>query len=375
MAQPTRILHLIDSGGPGGAETILDTVEGGLSPGLWKSRVVVGFEDWLSSRLEERGVEFRVVETGRAADFSYLAGLMREIRDFRPAIIHAHLLGSGVYGTIASVLTDGQPIVCTLHGRPDVPDPDRFRFLKARVLSRSNNRVAYVSEDLRQWAEPLLGIPHHLGEVVHNGIDFPDVVLRGTERAQCGAGAGELLVGSVGNVRPAKDYENLLKAAAIVCGSRDHVRFVIVGDDRTELTDGLRKLAKSLGIADRVKFLGFRDDVAALVHTFDVFVSSSRTEGLPLATVEAVASATPVVLTRVGGVPEVVEPGVTGRLVEPRSPTELATGILETLSDPVGSKRMAEAGALDVRERFTARRMCDAYQELYQRLIQPVDPA
>jgi len=360
---------MIDSGGPGGAETVLDTVVRGLPTASWESRVVVGRDDWLSGRLRAEGVPVAVVPTGRVADFGYLGGLMREIRDFRPAIIHAHLLGSGVYGTIASILTRGTPLVCTLHGRPDVPDPDRFRAVKARVLSRSLNRVAYVSQDLRSWAEPLLGVPAHLGELVLNGVAFPEPALRGTERTECGARPGELLVGAVGNVRAAKDYENFIRAAGIVTAARPDVRFVIVGDDRGERPEKLKRLAARLGIAERVSFLGFRDDVTELVCSFDVFVSSSYTEGLPLATVEAVATGTPVVLTRVGGVPEVVESGVTGRLVAPRDPRALAAGILETFDDPQGSKRMAEAGALDVRKRFAANRMCDAYQALYRRLI------
>ena len=367
--EPRRILHVIDSGGPGGAETVLDTVVRGLPPESWDSRVVVGFEDWLSGRLRERGVSVGVVPTSRVADFSYLGGLVREIRSFRPAIIHAHLLGSGVYGTIASVLTGGTPLVCTLHGRPDVPDPDRFRAVKARVLSRSSNRVVYVSEDLRAWAEPLLGVPAHLGQVVHNGVRFPKPSFRGTEREECGAESGELLVGAVGNVRAPKDYSNLLRAAALVCAVRSDVRFVIVGDDRGDLPQALKRRAADLGLAERVRFLGFRDDVTELAGSLDVFVSSSRTEGLPLATVEAVATGTPVVLTRVGGVPEVVESGVTGRLVAPGDPQALADGILETLADPAGSARMADAGRRDVRERFAARRMCDAYQDLYERMI------
>lgn len=367
--QRHRILHLIDSGGPGGAETVLDTVVRGLPDESWESRVVVGREDWLSGRLRDRDVDVRIVPAGRLADFGYLGGLMAEIRDFRPAVIHAHLLGSGVYGTIASVLTGGTPVVCTLHGRPDVPDPDRFRAIKARVLTRSLNRVAYVSQDLREWAEPLLGVPAHLGELVLNGVDFPEPHLTGNERDDCGVGPDGLLIGAVGNVRDAKDYENFIRAAALVGRARPETHFAIVGDDRGERPEALKRLATELGLGDRVRFLGFRDDVTELVCSFDVFVSSSYTEGLPLATVEAVATGTPVVLTRVGGVPEVVESGATGRLVAARDPRALADGILEALDDPEGSARMAAAGRLDVRERFASRQMCDAYQAMYRHLI------
>ena len=369
MSEPRRVLHIIDTGGPGGAETILDTIVGHLTPEAWQSRVVVPTNDWLFTRLQARSVDAIVVPANRAVDIGYLAQLVRQIRDFCPVIIHAHLLGSGVYGSLAAALTNRAPLVCTFHGRPDVSADDRLLPLKARILGRHQNRIAYVSHDLRAYLEPLLCLPKRSGVVVHNGVEFLEPNTTGTERGDCGAGPGDVRVGAVGNIRPAKDYTNLLRAAAIVCEAQSNVRFAIVGDERSPLTAPLRRMTEDLGLTEHVRFLGFRDDVTALVATFDLFVSSSRTEGLPLATVEAVALGTPVVLTRTGGVPEVVESGKTGLLVPPGSAGALAEGILKTLAGWKHAVEMAQAGASDVRQRFGARRMCDAYQELYEQLI------
>jgi glycosyltransferase involved in cell wall biosynthesis len=118
-----------------------------------------------------------------------------------------------------------------------------------------------------------------------------------------------------------------------------------------------------------VRFLGFRSDPAALVASFDLFVSSSTTEGLPLGVVEAVGLGTPVVLTRVGGVPEVVDSGRTGTLVPPSDHEALAAGILLAMGSPARAKEMAEAGVRDVRARFSAKRMCTQYEDLYRSLI------
>jgi glycosyltransferase involved in cell wall biosynthesis len=128
-------------------------------------------------------------------------------------------------------------------------------------------------------------------------------------------------------------------------------------------------MALELGIGERVRFLGFREDAAALVAAFDVFVSSSRTEGLPLGTLEAVGLGTPVVLTRVGGVPEIVDSGRTGLLVPPGDPAALAEGIMSVLDDPERASEMARAGAEDVRRRFGVQRMCREYESLYGRLL------
>lgn len=369
MGEPRRILHVIDTGGPGGAETVLDSIVAHLTPGSWASRVVVPFEDWLTDRLRSRGADFVVVRSRRGVDLGLLLRLISEIRDFGPAIIHAHLLGSGVYGSLAAVLSGGAPLVCTFHGRPDVSPNDRLLPLKARILARQKNRIVYVSRDLRAYLEPLLGVPSGSGSVIHNGVDFAQPNATGTERDTCGAGPGELLIGAVGNIRPAKDYENLLRAAAIVCKCRSNARFAVVGDDRTPLADSLRRMSQDLGLGERVRFLGFREDAAALVASFDVFVSSSRTEGLPLGTLEAIGLGTPVVLTRVGGVPEIVDSGRTGLLVPPGDPGALAEGILTMLADPKRASEMARAGAADVRRRFSVQRMCEEYECLYERLL------
>ena len=366
---PARILHLIDTGGPGGAEMVLATIVSSLPASRWQSRVIVPRADWLLERLSERGHEVVSIPTHRSADVGYLARLVREVRAFRPTVIHAHLLGSAVYGSLAALLSGGTPVLCTFHGRPDLPSQDRLLSLKGRILSRSANRIAYVSHDLRAFAEPLLGVPARAGAVVHNGVDFTDPPISGDERLECGARPGHVLIGAVGNIRPAKDYANLLRAAAVVCASRPEVRFAIAGDRTGPLAEPLRRMVEQLGLEDRVRFLGFRSDVRALIKSFDLFVSSSYTEGLPLATVEAVGMGVPVVVTNCGGVPEVVTAGETGLLVPPRDAAALAEGILSALGNWERSTAMARAGALDVRRRFAKERMCGAYQALYAEMI------
>jgi glycosyltransferase involved in cell wall biosynthesis len=366
---PRRVLHLIDTGGPGGAETILDAIVAHHHPESWVLRVVVPEEDWLSNRLRSRGADFVVVRSRRGVAPGLLLRLVKEIRDFRPAVVHAHLLGSGVYGSLAAAIAGDIPLVCTFQGRPDVSPDDRLLSLKARILSRSKNRIVYVSHDLRAYLEPLLGVPSALGPVNHNGVPFVEPKLSGGEREMCGAGPEDRLVGAVGNIRPAKDYETFVRAAAIVCQCRSNVRFVIAGDDRSPLAEPLRRLTSELGIDERLRFLGFREDAAALVASFDVFVSSSTTEGLPLATLEAVGLGTPVVLTGVGGVPEIVDSGRTGLLVPPSDPAALAEGILQLLDDPNRASEMARAGATDVRRRFSVQRMCGEYESLYDQLL------
>jgi glycosyltransferase involved in cell wall biosynthesis len=364
-----RILHLIDTGGPGGAETVLADLVEALPQDLWSSRIIVPREEWLFSRLEDAHRDVRVIPSRGAAAPGLIRALMREIRSFKPSLIHAHFLGSGVYGTLASSLTDRCPLVCTFHGLSDVGSSDRLLPVKARILSRDRNRVVYVSHFLRRHLEPTLGVPGRLGLVIHNGVRFSETGGSGVARAALGVAPGTIVIGSVGNLRKAKDYPNLLRAARIVCARKGNVHFVIVGQWVDELGGELLRLRETLGLVERVSFLGFRKDVSALMSGFDLFVSSSSSEGLPLASLEAMGLGKPMVLTRCGGVPEMVEDGRTGSLVPPRDPEALARGILSLLGAPETAARLGSEAREVARRRFSLSNMATNYQELYRRLM------
>lgn len=364
-----RILHLIDTAGPGGAETVLIHLVDGLEERGWESRVLVPRADWLYEQLAKRGVDCRLAESRGRASFRLLLSLIREIKDFGPHLIHAHFMGSGVYGTIASSLSNGAPLVCTFHGTPDVDPDDRLLGLKARILSRSRNRIVYVSHHLRRHLEPILGVPSRLGEVIHNGIPFPEEEPPKNALTLEGIEPDARLIGAVGNLRPAKDYPNLLRAAQHVCRSDPKAEFVIAGNGPGEVLQDLRDLQRSLGIEGKVHFLGFRSDVRSILAAIEVFVSSSETEGLPLASVEAMAMGKPVVLTDCGGVPEVVEDGRSGLLVPVKSPQALADGVLRLLGDRELAEQLGKAGRARVRAAFSLRSMLDGYTHLYERLL------
>jgi glycosyltransferase involved in cell wall biosynthesis len=205
---------------------------------------------------------------------------------------------------------------------------------------------------------------------VHNGIDLRIPTLTGTERAELGAAAGEFLVGAVGNLRPAKDYGTLLKAAAIVRKSGCPVRIAIIGEGHGQLRDELLTLKRALGLDETVSFLGFRSDVPRLLCALDAFVSSSSSEGFSLSTVEALWLGKPVVVTKSGGPEEIVRHERTGLLVPPRDPAALADGILRLYRNPGLAKAMSATGARDVQALFSMARMIEAYEEVYQEALE-----
>lgn len=184
------------------------------------------------------------------------------------------------------------------------------------------------------------------------------------------------MIGHVGRLEAAKDQEGLLRACQPVFAARPDVRLVIVGSGPRRRD--LELTAASLGIATRVDFLGVRDDVHDLLPHMDAFVLSSVNEGLPLALLEAMACARPVVATAVGEIPGVIREGVTGVIVPPGDPAALAASIRAVLDRPVWAAEMGGAARRLIEETFslavTIRRYQDVYDSL-RRAHQPPPPS
>lgn len=214
--------------------------------------------------------------------------------------------------------------------------------------------------------------------VVASGIDlakFEGLAARDVVRTSVGADARTLLVGNVAALAPHKAQNDLLRAAARVLAKRDDVRFFIVGEGA--LRAELEALARELGISERVVFTGFRTDALDLLRAFDVFAMSSYLEGLGTSIMDAQALGVPVVATRTGGIPELIEDGVTGLLVPPRNPEALADAILRFLGDATLRRACAEAARLQSSRydyHTTVYKTLDVYRELCENLGSRAEP-
>jgi glycosyltransferase involved in cell wall biosynthesis len=175
------------------------------------------------------------------------------------------------------------------------------------------------------------------------------------------------LIGNIGALVAHKGQRHLVDAAAIVLRDVPDARVVILGEG--ELRGSLEHQVKALHLEKHVLLPGFRDDVLALLKGFDIFVMCSETEGLGTSILDAMACGKPVVGTRTGGIPEVVEEGVTGLLVEPRDPQSLADAITTLLKDEGLRTRMGAAGLARVREQFTVDRMVAGTLAVYEQVL------
>jgi glycosyltransferase involved in cell wall biosynthesis len=188
-------------------------------------------------------------------------------------------------------------------------------------------------------------------------------------RQELGCGGESKLVGMIANISTCKGCDDFIRAARRVADTFPQVRFVSVGDIDPALRQPLFSLVRELGLQNRFFFLGFREDVPEILSELDIFVLSSLSEGLSIATIEAMAAGKPVVVTRSGGPEEIVEDGRTGFLVPPANPDALAERICDVLRAPGRAHAMGLSAQAEVKSRFTLEKMVREYERLYQRLL------
>jgi glycosyltransferase involved in cell wall biosynthesis len=293
--------------------------------------------------------------------------LRRLVRALRPDIVRGGNYESLLYTTAACVGT-GVPAVYYKGGRTQPPSPRRH--LVERTLSRRCRCVIVPSNDLRDYAVKVVGIPADRIRVIESGVDpsrFPLAPAPPAERERLGLPADARVIGTVGRLVPEKDHPTLLEAFLRVRQAVPAARLLIVGDG--PLRSELEGRSRRLGLADSVSFLGSRGDVPALYRSMDLMVSTSRWEGLSNVLLEAMAAGVPVVATRVGGTSRVVEDGVTGFTADPGDASLIADRAVRLLTDSSLAARLREAAREKVLREFSISRMSREYESLYEAII------
>ena len=331
--------------------------------------VIVGLfrSGWLQTECERLGMKTRVIPLAGPLYIGWFRSCLRLVKEERIELIHGHEFSAIVCGWIVARLA-GIPFVGTVHGKNYFWEKARRR-LAYRTVGRSGTLVA-VSEDLKNFIVEKVGIPGARLQVVYNGVelgnDTSDVEIARV-RSELGLKPDDRVIGTVGSLYPVKGHRYLLDAMPAILEKHPNCVLLMVG--RGELEMSLKDQASRLGIESHVRFLGVRQDVPKLLAVMEIFVLSSLSEGLSMALLEAMASGKPVVATRVGGNPELVEHGKTGWLVRAEQPAELASGLLRLLDDASLRVQYGRASAERVARSFSVNRMVGRYRELYRSLI------
>jgi L-malate glycosyltransferase len=349
----------------GGQNQVLLTVNGLRSIGH-RAALVAHPHGELRQRAQE-GLDLIPIAPRTEMDLTAAWRFSRLVRRLRPDVIHAHDPHGVAMASLALSFNTG-----AVGAAPALVASRRVDFhLKGNSFSRWKYRQVdcfiAASEAIRQMLVAD-GVPADRTVTVHEGIDLDHV------RAAPPVNVHEAfwlphhapVVGNVAALVPHKGQRYLVEAAHLVIQEMPDVRFVILGEG--ELREHLERQVHEHHLDKHVLLPGFRLDVLGCIKGFDLFVMSSITEGLGTSLLDAMACARPIVATRAGGIPEIVEDGVNGLLVPPRDAHALARAIVEALKDERLRQRMGAAGFDCVRERFTVERMVAETASVYARV-------
>ena len=290
----------------------------------------------------------------------------RLIRQLKPDIVHTHSAYGNTLGRLAAHL-QGLPTIAHIRGRGGKYGTITHKLLY-RLCQRGNTRLVAISNGIGRELHRATGL---LPQTIYNAVDeswfAPEAIPPGDIRKELGLPDETFLVGSLGRIVEVKNYPGMLRCAQRVCQAVDDVHCVFGGEG--ELLDEMNALKDSMGLAERVHFLGFRSDVARILHDIDVFLFMSHGESFGRVLVEAMWTQTPVVAARVMGVEEVVEDGSGGFLVPPDDDEAAAARVLELYHSQELRRQMGEAGYASAQSRFSIGTLAEKLSLVYEELL------
>ena len=355
-----------------------------LDPTRFRTRLITGRitedEGDMTYYARERGVEVTEI-TGMSrllsplGDLRSFLTLLRIFRRERPKIVHTHTAKAGTVARLAAMAAGVPVIIHTFHGH--VLGGLYFSRLKTRFFLAIERRLARATDRLivlthaqaREMAEGLRVAPMDQFAVIPLGLnlqpfaDMDRAAARSRLRAELGIGEDSPVVGIVGRMVPVKNHPLLFDAMTRLKGRMDPApHLIVVGSGERERA--LRAYVSDKGLDGVVHWLGWRKDLPQVFPAFDVTALTSFDEGTPVSLIESLASGTPVVSLAVGGVPEILEGGELGRLVESASDNEVADALESVLVSPPSTQDAERARRL-VLERFSIRRLAEDVERLY----------
>ncbi len=361
----SSILVLVKGLGIGGAEKLIS--EGARFWDRDRFDYTVAYflpwKDQLVSEIEDLGIEVVLLGSERGLTPRSATRLRGFVKDRGIDLIHAHLPTMGVVARLSSPV----PVVYTEHNISSSYRP--FTRNMNRATYSRNEAVIAVSQAVADSVASWPGPPR---DVIRNGVSVSVSDDRiESVREELTVNAGTSLVVHVGNIRPGKGHGVLIEAASDLASRRSDFVVVSIGTEKNPGDlDRVRNTAAQRGLGDgRLRFLGRRPDALAFIAAADVFVNPSEVEGLPVAVLEAMALARPVVATAAGGVPTIVEDGETGLLVDIGDPLALAKGIERLLDDRILAGLLGERARQLVETDYGLEKMIRSTEDIYRRVL------
>jgi sugar transferase (PEP-CTERM/EpsH1 system associated) len=370
-----QVVHRLDVGG---LENGVVNIVNRIPAERYRCTIVclAGYSREFRARIQRSDVDVVSLDKKPGKDLPMYGRMWRLLRRLRPAIVHTRNLGTiDMQWVAAAAGVQGR-----VHGEHGWEASDPLgRNSKSLAIRRACRPVIHryvpMSKDIARWLERDVGVPAARIRQTYNGVDTSRFTPEGAGPMDLPwaslSSDRALVVGTVGRLDPVKDQAALLRAVRLVRdrrpGLRETLRLLVVGDGPERAR--LERLATELGLADVAWLAGRRQDTPELMRLIDVFALPSLNEGISNTILEAMATALPVVATRVGGNPELVVHGVTGTLVEPGSDEALGDALTAYLDDPGLRRRHGTAARARAAQQFSIDAMVDGYLSVYDEVL------
>jgi sugar transferase (PEP-CTERM/EpsH1 system associated) len=373
------ILHVVLRFAIGGLENGIVNLINRMPPEKWRHGVIALTEvsDSFRERVTRPDVSYASLHKPPGHAYGLYPGLFRRFREQRPAIVHTRNLAA--LEAVVPAWAAGVPVrIHGEHGR-DAYDLDgkrrRYQWVRRFYRPFVHQYVA-LSRDLESYLTDRIHVPPARVEHIYNGVDSALFRPRAGGRTAIEDSPFNdpalFVIGTVGRMEAVKDQTTLVRAfaraLAISPGLARRLRLVLVGDG--PLRGQIESVVRSANVEPLVWFAGARDDVARLMTGLDCFVLPSLAEGISNTMLEAMATGLPVIATRVGANADLMEDGLSGRLVPRANPEAIANEILAYVADPALARRHGHAGRQIVERRFSLDRMVERYEAMYRRLLE-----
>lgn len=359
-----KVIHIITFLPVGGVENLLLNALPRIDQSRFSVKMCCTYRKGdLAESMEKAGVPVHICRVRSRLHPLDLWKLSRWLKHEKTNIVHTHMYASNITGTCAARMAHVPVTISHIHSSHEWTSRNRVRM--ERMLDPLRSGYIAVSQDVKKVFLEKTGLRHAdkiqvipaCGTAFHLRNSNPALV-----RKEFGIPLECTVVGTVARLVPVKGVDVFLRAAAEILRTFPHTRFIIVGDGKENQM--LQNLSTNLEIRDKVLFVGKRLDLENFYSLFDVFVLSSRNEGFGTVILEAMQSDVPVVATSVGGVPEIVTHGVTGLLVPPESPHELAAAVMKLLQNPSLARNLAEEARKHA-SRFSPAKYVQTLQDYY----------
>ncbi len=310
-------------------------------------------------KAKKYGIPLFPLPIKKKKDFASIRELRRIIKKEKINIVHAHRSTDHWIGVLSARFTNlNFNLIRTRHNFTPIPK----NFFNHLLYLRWTDHIIGVAEKIRENLEEIK-IPPEKVTIIHSAVDLE----RFSRKRKLKKIKGKLLIGMIGRIRKHKDYPTFLNFCKLFLEDFPEANFFIAGDGPLEKE--MKRKAESLGIKDNVHFLGEREDIPEIISSLDIFVLTSKIEGSPAVIKEAMLSEIPVIATKVGGVPEIIEDGKEGLLVEPENPLEIKKAAIYLLTHQKDKENMIKRAKEKVISKFNPEILGRKTLEVYRKVI------